>query len=121
MKKTTWVIIGLSFCVVALSIALAVVITMKKTEPAFSTELYDFSNVRFAPKPWLPGYSFSIKSNYTKTKSYYYGSNGFLYPRSEFDKRGDFLGKSIPGLQGVIAFTERPIQKRRDQTKEEKN
>ena len=120
MKKTSWAIIGLSVCVVVLSIALAVVITQKKTETTISTELYDFSPMKFTPKPWLPSSSFSIRSDYTKTKSYYYGyygASGMLYsiPESELDKRGDFLGKSIPGLQGKVLFVNKPYQ-----TKEKK-
>ena len=83
MKKTTWAIIGLSVCVVALSIALVIVITQKKTETAFSTDLYDFSNMKIIPKPWLSG-SFSISSNNAKITSYY---NEVFYKTPGLDKK----------------------------------
>ena len=120
MKKTTWVIIGLSVLVVALSIALVIVITQKKTETIVTTELYDFPHRSFAPKSWQPSSSFSLRLDYTKTKSYYYGYYGtdgkvYTIPESELDNRGDFLGTSLPNLQGKISIVKRP-----DQTKEKK-
>jgi hypothetical protein len=127
MKKTTWVIIGLSICVVALSIALVLVITHKKTESIISTEA-DFSyepsniiNVMVDPKPWLQ--TFSMASDYTKTKTYYYGYYGSyseLYSTSELDKKGDFLGERVPGIPYKVYTVKRPYQKRWHETKEEK-
>ena len=117
MKKTTWVIIGLSVCVVALSIALVVVITQTKTTAILTDEPDNIIRVMYAPKLWQPNRPFSIASDYTKTKIYYYGyygAKGVLYsiPESELDKTGDFLGKSLPGIPYKVYFTKRPFQKR---------
>ena len=121
MKKTTWVIIGLSVLVVALSIALVLVITQKKTETIIATELYDFSHRSFAPRIWQPSSSFSLRSDYTKTKTfyYYYGTNSKVYSisESELDKRGDFLGTSLQGNPRGMGIS---IAKRPYQTKEKK-
>ena len=52
MKKTTWVIIGLSICVVVLSTVLGVVLLQKKTETIIVREFNpDTSNALFN-KPW---------------------------------------------------------------------
>ena len=112
MKKTTWVIISLSVCVVALSIALVVVITQKKTETTISTELYDFTFMKLAPKPWQTSSSFSIWSDYTKTKSYYFNAP---YRTPELDREVDFLGEKVPGIPHKVYMLKRPYQ-----TKEEK-
>ena len=108
MKKTTWAIIGLSFCVVALSIALVVVITQKKTEPIIAAE------------PWQPSRSFSIRSDYTKTKSYYYGYYDMLHSTTELDKKVDFLGERVSVIPYRVYMLKRPYQKRWYETKEEK-
>ena len=122
MKKTTWVIIGLSVCVVVLSIALIVVITHKKTEPIISTELYDFPHRSFAPKPWLQ--TFSISSDYAKTKIYFFGKYTVPYITPEHDKEVDFLGEKVPGILYKVYSVYPPYQihmvKRPYQTKEEK-
>lgn len=43
MKKTTWVIIGLSLCVVVLATALGVILLQNKTEPLIVSEPEDDS------------------------------------------------------------------------------
>jgi hypothetical protein len=82
MKKTTLAIIGLSVCVVALTIALVVIIIQKKTETIIATDpdlfMYEPNNIMhmmFVPKSWQKNNLFSISSDYTKTKSYYYNES----------------------------------------------
>jgi hypothetical protein len=120
MKKTTWVIIGLSVCVVALSIALVVVITQKKRETIIATEpdLFVYEpdnviNVEVVSKPWLR--TFSIASDYTKTKSYYYGYYDVPIKTPGLDREVDFLGEKIPGMPHKVY-----LLKRWYETKEEK-
>jgi hypothetical protein len=128
MKKTTWVIIGLSVLVVALSIALVIVITHKKTEPITSTEA-DFSyepsniiNVMVAPKPWLR--AFSISSDYTKSKIYFFGKYTVPYITPEPEKEVDFLGELVPGVLYKMESSYPPYKiymaKKPYQTQEEK-
>ena len=52
MKKTTWVIIGLSLCVVVLASALGIVLLQKKTETSIvgGSDTYKFSFLDI--KPW---------------------------------------------------------------------
>ena len=71
MKKTTWVIIGLSVCVVVLAAALVVVLTQRQAETVITKE----------PVILLESRSFNIAGPF-KTKSYYYGSykENFVYP-----------------------------------------
>ncbi len=116
MKKTTWVIIGLSVCVVALSIALVVVITQKKIEPAFSTELYDFSHMKIVPKPWLER-SFSISRINAKMTGYY---NDVFYRTPGLDEKVDFLAERTLLVPYKWYMLKRPIQQRWNETEEEK-
>ena len=129
MKKTTWVIIGLSVCVVALSIALVVVLTQKKTETTILTEpdLLPYEpnnviNVEVVPKPWLR--AFSISSDYTKIKSYYYGYYDVPIKTPRLDKEVDFLGEKVPGVLYKVESVYPPYQiymvKKPYQTKEKK-
>ncbi len=100
MKKTTWVIIGLSVCVVVLAAALGVVLTQKKTEIIIIREpeihLYKPIDFRIAQ----PGFE--------KTKHYYY-----MMPVTvpEFGKKVDFLGEKIPGFPGKVMFLKRTNKK----------
>ena len=114
MKKTTWAIIGLSFCVVALSIALVVVITQKKTEIIIATEPDHFRTIKIFSEPWQQSYSFSIGSDYTKTKSYYYGYYGVLHSTPELDRKVDFFGESVPDIPHKVYMLKRPYQTKKD-------
>jgi hypothetical protein len=116
MKKTTWAIIGLSFCVVALSIALVIVITQKKTEPTFSAELYDFSHMKIVPKPWLER-SFSISPINAKMTGYY---NEVFYRTPGLDEKVDFLAEREISVPYKVYMLKRSLQKRWYATKEEK-
>jgi hypothetical protein len=102
MKKTTWVIIGLSVCVVILATALVVVLTQRQAEAIMEIE------------PLLQNRSFSIsRTAYTKSAYYapYYAD--FKYPASfqETGKKVDFLGEKIPGYPGKVMFLKRPDRK----------
>jgi len=85
MKKSTWVIIGLSLCVVALSTALGVVLTQKKAEtsPPFD-------------KPWEKSFSLAITlPSPFVTKLYHYNP-----PES-----GILEEYSSPIFPGKVAFS----------------
>ena len=121
MKKTTWAIIGLSVCVVALSIALVVVITQKKTETIIATEpdhfMYEARNimrVMYPPRPWQPSSSFSIRSDYTKTKWYYYGYYGMPSRTPELEKKVDFFGERVPGIPHKVYMLKKPYQTKKE-------
>lgn len=52
MKKTTWVIIGLSLCVVVLATALGVVLLQTKTETIIVRESDPYISSVLFSKPW---------------------------------------------------------------------
>ena len=56
MKKTTWIIIGLSVCVVVLAAALGVVLSQKKTETIFVREPDPYTSHFMFSKPWQEFY-----------------------------------------------------------------
>lgn len=96
MKKTTWVIIGLSVCVVVLATALGVVLTQKRTETIIVREpyisLYKPIDFRIAPS----GFDF--------VKRYYY-TPPVTVP--ELGKKVNFLGEKIPGFPGNVMLVKR--------------
>ena len=53
MKKTTWVIIGLSVCVVVLATALGIVLTQKQTEIVIVREPDPFTSSSMTIKPLM--------------------------------------------------------------------
>jgi len=83
MKKTTWVIIGLSICVVVLSTALGVVLLQKKTETIIVREpdLYTSSNI--FSEPWQKRNSFSL-APFPRNSILYY--NTLDYNRGSLQK-----------------------------------
>jgi hypothetical protein len=102
MKKTTWVIIGLSVCVVALAAALVVVLTQPQPDPVKPTETL------------LKSRSFSLSGPiYTKSAYFTSYAASFKYPAG-FEKTGekvDFLGEKISGYPGKVIFLKRPVKK----------
>ena len=114
MKKTTWAIIGLSICVVALSIALVIVITQKKTETIVTTEPDHFRTIKAFTEPWQPSRPFSIASDYTKTKIYYYGKYTVPYRTPGLDREVDFLGEKVPGIPYKVYMLKRPYQTKKE-------
>lgn len=96
MKKTTWVIIGLSVCVVVLAAALGVVLTQKKTEIIIVKEpgltLYKPVDFRIAP----PGFDYAKR---------YYTIAPYTVP--EVGTKIDFLGEKSPGFPGKVMFLKR--------------
>lgn len=115
MKKTTWAIISLSVLVVALSIVLVLVIIQKKTETIVTTEPDHFRTIKVFSEPWQPSRPFSIASDYTKTKIYYYGKYTVPYRTPELDKEVDFFGERTLSVPYKWYMLKRPYQ-----TKEEK-
>jgi len=105
---------------VALSIALVVVITQKKTETIITIEPDHFRTIKAFSEPWQQGYPFSISSDYTKTKVYYYSaytaSDNFKYPKhfQELDKKVDFLGERVLCIPYKAYMQKRPYQTKKD-------
>ncbi len=52
MKRTTWVIISLSICVVVLSTALGIVLLQQKTETIIVREANPYTSSVLFSKPW---------------------------------------------------------------------
>ena len=52
MKKTTWIILGLSVCVLVLGAALGVVLSQKKTEIIYVNEPDPYTSSFIYVKPW---------------------------------------------------------------------
>lgn len=70
MKKTTWVIIGLSICVVVLSTVLGVVLLQKKTETIIVSESGPYTS---SIKPWqfsLSPFRSNIYAPYFNAEAY---------------------------------------------------
>ena len=105
MKKTTWVIIGLSVCVAVLASALGIVLTQQQTETIMAKEpdLYKPMDFRIAP-------------SFETIQIYYYSSYSVSdyfvpsYTVPEPGKKVDFLGEKIPGFPGKVMFLKRTNQ-----------
>ena len=110
MKKTTWVIIGLSVCVAVLATALGVVLIQKETETITVNEPELYKRIEIFSEPLLESRSFRIAGPF-KTQSYYYTPYyvHFAYPEwlKESGKKVDFLGERIPGLPGKVIYLKR--------------
>ena len=102
MKKTTWVIVCLSICVVVLAAALVIVLTQKQPEPVKPTESL------------LSSRSFSLSGPIYSKSAYFTSYDAqFRYPAG-FEKTGekvDFLNEKIPGYPGKAVFLKRPVKK----------
>ncbi len=105
MKKTTWVTIGLSFCVVVLAAVLGIVLMQKEAETITVNEPDFYKRFEIFSEPLLERRSFRIAGPY-KTKSYYYTPyyQKFAYPEwlRKPEKEADFFGERIPGFPGKV-------------------
>ena len=84
MKKTTWVIIGLSLCVVVLSTALGIVLLQKKTETIIVREPDAYTSSYSDIKPWqfsLSPFRSNIYARYFNAEAYFNPGNVFIVPR----------------------------------------
>lgn len=95
MKKTTWVIIGLSLCVVVLSTALGIVLLQNKTETIIVSEPDPYTS---SIKPW----QFSLSPRIYKR--YYWGES---YRKSEPVQIGP-TRYIIPGVPGKVVGLKSP-------------
>lgn len=103
MKKTTWMIMGLSVCVAVLAAALVFVLAQISAEKIIAKE----------PVPLLKSRSFSISGTF-KTKSGYLTPcyDSFIYPTKLRDSRKklDFLVEKMPGYPENVIFLKRTDQ-----------
>ena len=79
MKKTTWVIIGLSICVVVLSTALGVVLLQKKTETSIVREPDTYTSSYLNIKPW----QFSLSPFRSNIYARYFNAEAYLKSHPE--------------------------------------
>lgn len=91
MKKTTWVIIGLSLCVVVLSSALGIVLIQDKPETIIVRESNPYIS---SIMPWE---KFSLSPRIFKR--YYYGGD---YMKSEPLRIGANRYIIVPGVPGKV-------------------
>lgn len=94
MKKTTWIIIVLSVCVVILATSLGIVLIQQQTETLIVKELDLYKPMDFRISP----------AGFENTTRYYYFAS---YTVSETGKKVDFLGEKIPGFPGKVMFLKR--------------
>jgi hypothetical protein len=110
MKKSTWVIIGLSVCVAVLATALGIVLIQKEAETITVNEPDFYKRIEIFSEPLLERRSFRIAGPY-KTKSGYYTPYNvkFAYPEwlRESEKKVDLLGEKIPGFPGAVMLLKR--------------
>ena len=99
MKKTTWVIIGLSICVVVLSTALGVVLLQKKTETIIVREPDPYTS---SIKPWQFGLSPFRSNIYAR----YF--NAEAYTKSEPEQIGATRYIIVPGVPGKVVGLKNP-------------
>ena len=102
MKKTTWVIIGLSLCVVVLSTALGIVLLQNKAE----TIIVSAPDPYISPiKPWQ--FSISPRLSFTPRifrRFHYVGD----YVKSEPVQRGAYRIFIVPGVPGKVVGLKSP-------------
>ena len=110
MKKTTWVIIGLSVCVVVLATALGIVLMQKEAETITVNEPDFYKRFEIFSEPLLERRSFRIAGPY-QTKSYYYTPYYVKFADPEWlresEKKVNFLGERIPGFPGKVMLLKR--------------
>ncbi len=100
MKKTTWVIIGLSICVVALSTALGVVLLQQKTDTILVRESKDDSSSTISEELRKRIESFNINPRRPNDAVYF---NPETYIKYTSEKMGHVLyhNNQVYGVPGV--------------------
>lgn len=110
MKKTTWVIISLSICVVVLATALGIVLMQKEAETITVNEPDFYKRFEIFSEPLLERHSFRIAGPY-QTKSYYYTPYYVKFADPEWlresEKKVNFLGEKIQGFPGKVMLLKR--------------
>ena len=100
MKKTTWVIIGLSLCVVVLAAVVGILLFQKKTETIIIKEPDPYTSSLNSYRPW---YSFSLAPHkYGNPFNY---KNFYLirtFTTTETERKGALLYQKIPGMPNVV-------------------
>ena len=100
MKRTTWVIIGLSLCIVVLAAMVGILLFQKMTETIIIKEPDPYTSSLNSYRPW---YSFSLAPHNNRNPFNY--KNLYLirtFTTTETEQRGAFLYQKIPGIPNVV-------------------